>query len=52
MAGDHTGAAANVNDAFTRTEESLQQIMEELAELKLKVATVGKELEKKEQHLM
>ena len=50
MAGDRTDAA-EVNDASTQTEESLEQITEELAELKLKVATLTKELEKKEQQL-
>ena len=37
MAGNHTDAA-EVNDAFTQTEESLEQIKEELAKLKLKFA--------------
>ena len=50
MAGDRTDVA-EVNDASTQTEESLEQITEELAELKLKVATLTTELEKQEQQL-
>ena len=51
MAGNRTDAA-DVNDASTETEESLEQIIyKELAELKLKVATLTKGLEKKEQQL-
>ena len=51
MAGDHTDAADDISDASTQTEESLQQLTEELVELKLKVETLTKELEKKEQQL-
>ena len=51
MAGDHTDAADDVSDASTQTEDSLQQLTEELTELKLKVDTLTKELEKKEQQL-
>ena len=43
VAGDHIDAAPEVSDASTQTEESLNQITEEVAELKLKVATLTKE---------
>ena len=50
MAVDRTDVS-EVNDASTQTEESLEQITEGLAELKLKVATLATELEKKEKQL-